>query len=145
MHRSSTVGALAAIAFLLAACGGAADATSSEGDQPAASPSAGMCAQDQPDCVDTIVGDEDVDRDAVDEGAMIRDAESLLGQSEDEVLEQWADVRVGRHGDEAMMLTEDYVIGRKTIATEDDGSGTFRVVEVTLELTDGPVIIVEAS
>jgi hypothetical protein len=145
MHRSSTVGALAAIAFLLAACGGAADATSSEGDQPAASPSAGMCAQDQPDCVDTIVGDEDVDRDAVDEGAMIRDAESLLGQSEDEVLEQWADVRVGRHGDEAMMLTEDYVIGRKTIATEDDGSGTFRVVEVTLELTDGPVVIVEAS
>jgi hypothetical protein len=52
---------------------------------------------------------------------------------------------VGRHGDEAMMLTEDYVIGRKTIATEDDGSGTFRVVEVTLELTDGPVVIVEAS
>jgi hypothetical protein len=145
MHRSSTVGALAALAFLLAACGGVADATSSEGDQPAASPSAGMCAQDQPDCVDTIVGDEDVDRDAVDEGAMIHDAESLLGQSEVEVLEQWADVRVGRHGDEAMMLTEDYVIGRKTIATEDDGSGTFRVVEVTLELTDGPVVIVEAS
>jgi hypothetical protein len=144
MHRSSTVGALGALAFLLAACGVAA-ATSAEGDQPAAFPSAGMCAQDQPDCVDTIVGDEDVDRDAVDEGAMIRDAESLLGQSEDVALKQWADVRVGRHGDEAMMLTEDYVIGRKTIATEDDGSGTFRVVEVTLELTDGPVVIVEAS
>jgi hypothetical protein len=145
MNRSSTAGALAALAILLAACGGVADATSAEDDQPAASPTAGMCAQDQPDCVDTIVGDEDVDQDAVDEGAMIRDAESMLGQSEDEVLEQWADVRVGRHGDETMMLTEDYVIGRKTIATEDDGSGTFRVVKVTLELTDGPVVIVEAS
>ncbi len=145
MNRFPTVGALAALAILAAACGGVADATSPEADEPAASPSAGMCAQDQPDCVDTVFGDEDVDGGAVDEGAMIRDAESLLGQSEDSALRQSADVRVGRHGDEVMALIEDYVLGRKTIATEDDGSGTFRVVEVTLELTDGPVVIVETS
>ena len=145
MNHFRMTGALAALAILVAACGGAADATSAEPDQPTASPIAGMCAQDHPDCVDTVVEDEDVDPDAVDEGAMIRDAESLLGQSEEEVLEQWADVRVGRHGDEEMMLTEDYVLGRKTIATEDDGTGTFRIVEVTLELTDGPLVVSGAS
>ena len=144
MKDFRTTGALAALAILVAACGGAADPTSAEPDQPTASPIAGMCAQDHPDCVDTVVEEEDVDPDAVDEGAIIRDAESLLGQSEDEVLEQWADVRVGRHGDEEMALTENYVLGRKTIATEDDGTGTFRVVEVTLELTDGPMMINEA-
>jgi hypothetical protein len=136
-----TTAALATLAILAAACGGAADAGGAEPDQPVASPSTGMCAEDAPDCVDTVVEDDQLVDDAVDEGAMIRDAESLLGQTEDEVLEAWPDVRVGRHGDEHLMLTEDYVIGRRTIATEDDGTGTFRVVEVTLELTDGPMIL----
>ncbi len=143
MNHFPTTGTLAALVILVAACGGAADATSAEPDQPTAPPVAGMCAQDHPDCVDTVV--EDVDPDALDEGAMIRDAQSLLGQSEAEVLEQRADVRVGRHGDEEMMLTQDHVIGRMTIATEDDGTGTFRIVEVTLELTDGPLVLTGAS
>jgi hypothetical protein len=145
MHRFPTAGAFVALAFLVAACGGTANATSAEPDEPTASPIAGMCAQDQPDCVDTVVPDEDADEDAVDEGALIRDAGSLLGRSEDEVLEELADVRVGRHGDQEMMLTEDYVLGRMTIATDDDGTGTFRIVEVTLELTDGPVVVTGAS
>jgi hypothetical protein len=136
-----TTAALAAVAILAAACGGAADAVGTEPDQPTASPSAGMCAEGTPDCVDTVVEDDQMVDDAVDEGAMIRDAESLIGQTEDEVLEAWPDVRVGRHGDEHLMLTEDYVIGRMTIASEDDGTGTFRVVEVTLELTDGPMVL----
>ncbi|MEX0834800.1 MAG: hypothetical protein WD010_01825 [Nitriliruptor sp.] len=36
-----------------------------------------------------------------------------------------------------MMLIEDWRPGRKTIATEDDGTGTYRVVEVVLELDEG--------
>ncbi len=66
-----------------------------------------------------------------------RDARSLLGQSEEEVLELWGDVRVGRHGDEEFALTFDLQPGRKTIATEDDGTGTYRVVEVVLESEEG--------
>jgi hypothetical protein len=103
-----------------------------------------MCLEGVPDCVDTVVdGDDGLpgDGEAIDEASLIRDAESLLGEVEEDVLATWGDVRVGRHGDETMMLTEDYVVGRKTIATDDDGTGTYRVVEVTVELTDGPQVV----
>jgi hypothetical protein len=139
-----TTAALAALTVLAAACGGTANATGEVADQPVSAPVARACAQEQPDCVDTIVEGEG-EPDAIDEGALIREAESLLGRSEDEVLEGHPSARLGRHGDEHLMLTEDYMVGRMTIATEDDGSGTFRVVEVTLELTDAPIVITELS
>jgi hypothetical protein len=142
MTRTTTT-AFVALAMLAAACGGTAAAGSETNSD--ADPSAGMCLEGVPDCVDAdLDGDQNitpVEGGQVDEAAAIRDAEGLLGQTEDEVLELWADVRVGRRGGEHLMLTEDYVIGRKTIATEDDGTGTFRVVEVTIELTDGPLVV----
>jgi hypothetical protein len=139
----SMIATLAVLAVLVAACGAA------DPSEPVAAPDtvdpAAICVEGAADCDDVeVVEVEDTDATdgtAIDEGAMIRDAEALLGQPEEEVLERWPDVRLGRHGDEAMMLTEDYVIGRRTIATEDDGTGTYRVVEVTLELTDGPQVL----
>jgi hypothetical protein len=139
----STTATLTALALFVAACGGAGEVTGANPDEPVQDPATAICAEGEPDCVDTVV--EDPDLDAIDEGALLRDAGSLLGMTEQEALDAFSDVRVGRHGDESMMLTEDYVIGRKTIATEDDGTGAFRVVEVTIELTDGPNTVTDAS
>jgi hypothetical protein len=135
----TTPAALVMLALLAAACGAAdADVIAA----PDADPAAGICLEGTADCVDTdLDGDQPASPDdpaAMDEGARLRAAEGLLGEVEADVLARWPDVRVGRHGDEHMMLTEDYVIGRMTIGTDDDGSGTYRVVEVTIELTDGP-------
>ena len=98
------------------------------------------CLEGTPDCVDADLGGGEAPPDdaGFDLEAARRDARSLLGQSEEEVLAAWGDVRVGRHGDEQFALTEDLQPGRKTIATEDDGTGTYRVVEVVLETEEGP-------
>jgi hypothetical protein len=142
MTRTTTA-ILTAFAIFAAACG-TADADVSA-DAPDANPATGMCLEGTPDCVDTdLDGDQNPSPDdaaSIDEGAMIREAEGLLGEVEEDVLQRWPAVRVGRRGGEHMMLTEDYVIGRMTIATEDDGSGTYRIVEVTVELTDGPQVL----
>jgi hypothetical protein len=64
-----------------------------------------------------------------------QDARALLGMDEADLP---ADVRVGRRGDEQFALIENYVLGRSTVELDDlDGSG-FRVVQVTVELPDGP-------
>lgn len=141
MFRSisaARLGLLAALALSAAACGDveAAAPDASAGDSPVA----GMCHESQPDCIDTVVDSDGGDADALEEGALIQIAEALLGKTEAEATAA-ADVRIGRRGDEQFMLTEDYVIGRNTVALEDDGSGTFRVVEVTVELTDGPMVL----
>jgi hypothetical protein len=107
---------------------------------------AGACLEGEPDCVDADLGGDAGSGDGAgppdgdltfDLGSARRDAESLLGEPEEDVLELWDDVRVGRRGDEEMALTFDLQPGRKTIATEDDGTGTYRVVEVVLETEDG--------
>jgi hypothetical protein len=137
-----TTAVFAVLALFAAACSTAgADAIAA----PDADPAAGMCLEGTPDCVDTDLDGDQLpspeDPAAIDEGAMIREAEGLLGEVEEDVLERWPTARVGSRGGEHMMLTEDYVIGRMTIATEDDGTGTYRVVEVSLELTDGPQVL----
>jgi hypothetical protein len=62
------------------------------------------------------------------------DARALVGTPESELD---GSVRVGRRGDEQMMLTEDYVLGRMTVEL-DERDGEFRVTAVTVELPDGP-------
>lgn len=62
------------------------------------------------------------------------EAQRLLGTREHELAD---DVRIGRRGDEQMMLTEDHVVGRFTVELDDDGSGTYTVTSVTVELADG--------
>ncbi|MEX1178115.1 MAG: hypothetical protein WEB09_06610 [Nitriliruptor sp.] len=150
MHVRELLVPLVTVAVLVTGCGqastpdpGAAPPdeqelpTGSEGGDPAA----GACLEGTPDCVDADLsggGAPPPDLDGeLDVDAARRDARSLLGEPEEEVLELWQDVRLGRRGDEHMAVTDDQQPGRKTIATEDDGTGTFRVVEVVLELPEG--------
>lgn len=116
-----------------------------------------MCAPGVTDCVDTVVepdqpgSDEPApDQPVSEEPASEEPAEggdefpteqareearALLGMNEADLPD---DVRIARRGDEQFMLTEDYVLGRRTVELDDtDGSG-HRVVAVTVELPDGP-------
>ncbi|HUF76864.1 MAG TPA: hypothetical protein VMM35_11330 [Longimicrobiales bacterium] len=123
----------------LAACATAPDsAGTGDPDPPGGEAIAGMCAQEEPDCVDTVelLDDEPV---TVDETAIEqfrRDAQFYLGASEGELTEL---IRVARIGDERFALTEDYVIGRITVELDDlDGGGAPVVTSATVELPDGP-------
>ena len=125
----------------LAACGQAADAAGPAGSYvggSGAGSAAGMCAQEEPDCIDTPEL-EDGDPVAIDETGIEqfrRDARFYLGAQEDELTEH---VRVGRIDDEHMALTDDYQIGRITVELDDrDGDGTAVVTSATVELPDGP-------
>jgi hypothetical protein len=71
---------------------------------------------------------------AFDTAAAARRAASLLGTAEADLP---ADVRIARRGDDEYALTADLVPGRLTVELDDDGSGTFIVVEVLVELEDG--------
>lgn len=137
--RATTPASLLLAAVLLTACGGDDPAGGeTPSDEPGAA--AGACLEGSPDCVDADLDGSPApapDDLGFDLEAARRDARSLLGQSEDEVLELWGDVRVGRRGDESLPVTDDLVPGRKTIATEDDGSGVARVVEVVLDTETG--------
>ena len=108
-----------------------ADLGAEPGDTPA-DPTDQTCPVGTVDCNDADLGGERLDGDAIEE--IEQAAYGLLGRNESDLPE---DVRVGRRGTEVMALTEDFVIGRLTVALDDtDGSG-FRVVEVTAELPNG--------
>ena len=152
-NRSALLAALLLLS-VAAACGDSSSDATAGGDAPdpaagaclvgtedcvdadldpddAAGPSAGMCAPGVTDCVDAVVepgGDE------FPVEAAIEDAQALLGVDEGALPD---DVRVSRRGDEQLPMTDDYVLGRRTVELEDDGSG-YRVVAVTVELPDGP-------
>lgn len=102
-------------------------------DAPVGSPADATCAPEVPDCVDTPIADDPTAD--IDPAAARAEAEALLGVGEDELPDA---VRVGRRGEEHLMLTEDYVIGRITVELDDDGSGDFVVTAATVELPDGP-------
>ena len=96
-----------------------------------ADPAGASCPVGTPDCVDAAPPADGGDPDAIDEGAILREAEALLGTARADLP---ADVRIGRIGDEHLPLTEDYVVGRMTV--ELDAAET--VVAVIVELTEGP-------
>lgn len=117
-------------------------------------PSAGMCAPDMPDCVDVVVDDsaerctpeavdcddtpgqvEEPAGDEYDSDAAREEAQALLGLTDAELE---ADVRIGRRGEEHMMLTEDYVLGRMTVELDINDMDEWIVTAVTVELPDGP-------
>lgn len=146
----------------LAACGDdddvqtATDSTErsadgSAGDEPRVDPAAGTCPEGATDCmVDPMDPDESVSSPA-DGGGSIdspgaaddeypseaarQRAREQLGRPEGELD---PDIRIGRRGEEQMMLTEDYALGRITVELDDDGTGTFVVTQATVELPDGP-------
>lgn len=145
--RSALGGLLLCLLMLLTACGAADEGELALPDDPAVSEdgsagggAAGTCLEGTPDCQDADLSGGEAPPDELpplDADAVRADAQALLGLSEEEALAAADDVRLGRRGDEQMALTEDFRPGRKTIATEADASGTFRVVEVVLELDEG--------
>lgn len=132
MQRSLLAAAALSASVLLAACGANA-AADGNADEPVAAPAAGMCAPDMPDCVDTVVDGDGSDASDVDVAR--ETAEGLLGLPEGDLA---PDIRVSRRGDEHLMLTEDYQIGRMTVELDADADGVFRVTKVVLELEGGP-------
>jgi len=121
MRRLRPAAALAACTILLGACA-AADATDLPPDEPVSG------APDDGGAVDPEQADEYPTDQAREQ------ARGLLGMHEEDLPQ---DVRIGRRGNEDYALTEDYVLGRRTVHLADDGSG-FRVTSVTVELPDGP-------
>ncbi len=139
MIRTALPTLLAVGALALSACGGTTSAVADGPDGDAAPPAAGACLEGTVDCVDTVVDpDGEVPPDLGDEfdsDAALIAGEALLGDAEDELAD---DVRVGRRGEEQFALTEDYVLGRLTVELDDDGTGTYRVTAVVVELPEGP-------
>lgn len=158
MQRTLLSSGLLALAVSLSACGGAAVATPDAGDGPAS----GTCLEGTPDCDDTGIVDDDASGEAgrlagicgsevtgcddppgqiepvgdvVDGETAIGQAQELLGRAEGELA---PDVRVARRGEEQMMLTEDYVLGRMTVELDPDDTDDWYVTAVTVELPDGP-------
>lgn len=133
--EKETIAALFAAAMLATGCGAAS--TAGEDEQPTAGGDMAMCAPGVTDCVDTVVDDQGGDAAGTrpSDDTLRETAQSLLGTAEAELPE---DVRIGRRGGEQMMLTEDYVVGRFTVELDDDGTGTFRVTSVTVEMEGGP-------
>jgi len=125
--RTAAIVALAVAALALAACGddGVTDDVP-DPDEPVTS-EPGDGADDGTDDPDGFGADFDTD-------AAREEARAVLGMSEEDLPE---DVRIARRGDESFMLTEDYVLGRRTVELDDDGDG-FRVTSVVVELPDGP-------
>ena len=139
MSRHATInGGLAAVLALgLAACGVATAGTRSVGSSPVGGTdgAAGMCAQEQPDCIDTpeLLDDERVTVDETGMEQFRRDAQSYLGVRRDDLPDV---VRVSRIGTEQRMLTQDHQVGRITVELDDLGNGPV-VTRATVELPDG--------
>ena len=102
-----------------------------------------MCPISVTDCDDTPVTDGEGPTPTTDDGqrldaaaldALEQQARGLLGRDETNLP---ADVRVGRRGNETMMLTEDFVQGRMTVELDDTDNSGFRVVNVTVEIPGG--------
>jgi len=121
---SAAVAALAVVALALAACG----------DDGASDPDAPVTSEPSDDVDDGTVDDPDDFGADFDTEAAREEARAVLGMFEEDLPE---DVRIARRGDESFMLTEDYVLGRRTVELDDDGDG-FRVTSVVVELPDGP-------
>jgi hypothetical protein len=118
---------LGAVALVLGAIAGACG---DDDDVPTATDGPEQPSDDGGTVDSPGMGDEDFPAEAA------RDrARATIGVAEDELE---PDVRIGRHGDEQFMLTEDYVLGRIIVELDDDGSGTFVVTQARVELPDGP-------
>jgi hypothetical protein len=128
---------LATIACSMAACRTAAVSDTGDADDAAS----GACLVGDADCDETGADrclpelTDCVDAGPTERDALVEAAADLLGRPEADLPD---DVRIGRRGDESPSLSDDTVLGRRTVELDDtDGSG-FRVVAVTIELPDGP-------
>lgn len=127
-RRTILLAAVTVLSLLVAACGN--DGTPADELPPGNSPSAEEPAQEPAPPEDPDASWDDA---AIEEAR--QQARGLLGMNEADLPD---DVRIARRGDEQFMLTQDYVLGRRTVELDDtDGSG-YRVVAVTVELPGEP-------
>lgn len=78
----------------------------------------------------------------VSEETLLADAAALIGTPESDLPD---DARIGRRGDELLPLTKDFRVGRFTFELDDDGTGTFRVAAVQVELPEGVETVTAGS
>jgi hypothetical protein len=124
-------------ASLLNACGGALDATGDDGTPDEVTESADDCevTADDDTCDDTAPQDEGLGTEA-EYPAMLSDAAALVGTAEGDLPDG---VRVSRRGDEELPVTDDHVVGRRTVQLDQDGAGIYVVTTLDVELPDGVV------
>jgi hypothetical protein len=132
MRARLVVLVLGSIVLLVVACGGESGTLPDE-----VSPDAGG-GTDAPD-EDAAEGGADAGFDAAEREAAARE---LLGMAEDEV-EEGPDARVVRRGEEELPGTMDLRPGRLNVELDDDGSGTYVVTRVVIEVPDGEPIVVD--
>lgn len=140
MNRTIRAVAAALLALGLTACGApsAGGTTAASPTGGGSGPAAGICAQEQPDCVDTpqLASDEPVAIDETGIKQFRRDAKYYLGRKQSELTEF---IRIGRIDEEQFMLTEDYQVGRITVELDTlKGDDKPVVTSATVELPDGP-------
>lgn len=123
IKRHLLSGAVGLLVLVASACG--AGAAADKDPEPSTD---SACLVGSTDCADDPSADFPIDE--------ARDhARGVLGLGRADLT---GDIRIGRIGDEPQVLTEDYQLGRLTVALDDtDGSG-LRVVEVTVEMPSGP-------
>lgn len=126
--RNKLAIAAATAAALLAACG------QGQENEPAPPPDVGEILPVEDHEVDLWA---DFDRDRSRE-----DAERLLGLDEADVTET-PERRIVRRGDEHFAVTMDLRPGRQNVELDDDGSGTYVVTRVVVEVPDGedPLVV----
>lgn len=121
-----------AAALLLAGC--ADDAAAPAQDDPDEQPEPPDEPDDDPPTDDPGLGE-------VDEEQAVEEAEQLLGTPEDQI-EQDERTRIMRRGDEQLAGTMDLRPGRRNLELDDDGTGTYVVTRVVIEM-DGDDLVVE--
>jgi hypothetical protein len=114
-----------AAALVLAGCGGPADVGTPEPDRE---PGEGAIEEPGEAPPESWPG--------FDREASRAEAEALLGLQEDEV-EESPERRIVRRGDERFVVTMDLRPGRKNVELDDDGTGTYVVTRVVVEVPDG--------
>jgi hypothetical protein len=125
---------MATLALAVTACGDGATDPGDTGDPDEPVTSAPDDGDDTADGDDGTGDEPDGFGDDLDVDTAIQDARAVLGMAEEDLPD---DVRIARRGDETFALTEDYVLGRRTVELDDDGDG-HRVTSVVVELPDGP-------
>lgn len=114
--------------------------------RPPQRPDAAEDAVDDPDDPDDglarSIDGEDRAVPGFDREAVEAEAEALLGRAEGEVTEDGM-TRILRRGEEEFAGTMDLRPGRMVLELDDDGSGTYVVTRVTVEVADGDPIVIE--
>jgi hypothetical protein len=137
--RTRLLAAGSIMAIMLLGCGATGEVAAG-----GSAPGAGQEHQPAPDETGTPEAPEETDDPFgdFDREASREQAESYLGVAEEDV-EETGMVRIVRRGEERYMVTMDLRPGRLNLELDDDGSGTYLVTRVVVEVPDDDELVVE--